>query len=171
MKRSLLGFVIVSLWVTSASAQERLLVSRSAVQVGDRLRATYLPDPSHTDREGMVTGEYAGLGPSALRLSTLPGGEQVHEVDLDEILRLERSRPRTVGEGAARGALWGAVAGALVGFGVIAACSGDDFFHCGGTDFLVGPAIFGGMGAGAGAAIGMAARGTTWEEVALPGGR
>ena len=52
------------------------------------------------------------------------GGAQVHEVDLDEILRLERSRPRTIGEGA-------------------------------------------GFGAAVGAVIGMAARGTTWEEVSL----
>jgi hypothetical protein len=167
MKRSLLGFVIVALWVTSASGQEPLVVSRSAVQVGDRLRATYLPDPSNTDREGTVTGEYAGLGPSALRLAMLQGGEQVHEVDLDEILRLEKSRPRTFGEGAARGALWGAVAGGLLGLVDGASCSGD--FFCPGP--LGGLALVGGFGAGAGAVVGMAARGTTWEEVSLPEAR
>jgi hypothetical protein len=169
MKRLLLGIAIVALSATAASAQESLLVSRGPVQAGDQLRATYLPDPSHPDREAVLTGEYAGLGPSDLKLSTsLSSGELVREVDLDEIVRLERSRRRTVGEGAGRGALWGAVAGALFGFGVIAACSSDDFFQCGGSDFLVGSAVFAGMGAGAGAAIGMAARGTTWEEVALP---
>jgi hypothetical protein len=169
MKRIMIGIAMIAVWATAASAQEPLLVSRGSVEVGDRLRATYLPDPTNTDREATVTGEYAGLGPAELRLSTsLPSGELVREVDLDEILRLERSRRRTVGEGAGRGALWGAVAGALFGFGVIAACSGDDFLQCGGSDFIVGSAIFAGMGAGAGAAIGMAARGTTWEEVQVP---
>jgi hypothetical protein len=171
MNHLILGFAIVSLWATTASAQEPLLVSSGAVEVGDRLRATYLPDPTHSGRKGIVTGEYVGLGTSALRLSALPGGEQVHEIDLDELLRLERSRRRTIGEGAGRGALWGAVAGALVGIGVVAACSSDDFFQCGGSDFLVGSAIFGGLGAGAGAAIGMAARGTRWDEVPLPKSR
>jgi hypothetical protein len=164
MKHLMLGLGLVALWATAASAQEPLLVSRGTVQVGDRLRATYLPDPSNTDREGTVTGEYAGQGPSALRLSISPGGEQVHEVDLDVILRLERSRPRTVGEGAGRGAIWGAVAGGLLGLVSGRTCSGD--LLCPGP--LVGMAILGGMGAGAGAAVGMAARGATWEEVPLP---
>ena len=168
MKHLMLGLGFVALWATTTSAQEPLLVSSGTVQVGDRLRATYLPDPSNTDREGTVTGEYAGLGPSALRLSISPGGEQVHEVDLDAILRLERSRRRTVGEGAGRGALWGGVAGALFGLGVGAACSSD---AAGCPGVLVGSAVFGGIGAGAGAAIGMAARGTTWEEVPLPEAR
>lgn len=171
MKHLMLGLGLVALWATTASAQEPLLVSRGTLQVGDRLRATVLPDPSRSGCEGTVTGEYDGLGPSTLRLSTLAGGAQVQEVDLDEILRLERSRPRTAGEGAGRGALWGAVAGALVGLGVVASCSSDDFIECGGSDFLVGSAIFAGIGAGAGAAIGMAARGTTWEEVSLPEAR
>ncbi|HKY61372.1 MAG TPA: hypothetical protein VJP59_10215 [Gemmatimonadota bacterium] len=161
MRHLLLGVGFVVLWVTTASAQQPLLV-------GDRLRATYLPDPSNSERKGTVTGEYVGLGPSALRLSMLPGGQQVQEVDLDEMLRLERSRPRTVGEGAGRGALWGALAGTLVGLGIIAQCSSDDFFQCDGSAFLVGPAIFGGIGAGAGAVIGMAARGTKWEEIPVP---
>jgi hypothetical protein len=170
MKRITIGIAMVAVWAAAASAQEPLLVSRGSVQVGDQLRATYLSDPSNEDRQATVTGEYAGLGPAELKLSTqLPSGELVREVDLDEILRLERSRPRTIGEGAGRGALWGAVAGAVLGFAVIAACSGDDFLQCGGSDYFVGSAIFAGMGAGAGAAIGMAARGTTWEEVRLPG--
>lgn len=165
MKRLMLGIAMVALWATATSAQEPLLVSRGAVQVGDRLRATYLPDASDLDREATVTGEYAGLSPSEFKLSTqLPSGELVQEVDLDEILRLERSGRRTVGEGAGRGALWGAVAGAFFGFVAFTAC-GDDF---GCLPSLVGSAIFAGMGAGAGAAIGMAARGTTWEEVPLP---
>jgi hypothetical protein len=167
MKHVILGLGLVALWATAASAQEPLLVSRDTVQVGDRLRATYLPDPSNTDREGTVTGEYAGQGPSALRLSASPGGEQVHEVDLDAILRLERSRPRTVGQGAGRGALWGAVVGGLLGLGAGASCSGD--WLCPGP--LLGMAFFGGVGAGAGAAVGMAARGTEWEEVPLPEAR
>ncbi|MGH7571596.1 MAG: hypothetical protein ACREMK_07110 [Gemmatimonadota bacterium] len=166
MKHVMLGFAIVAVWATAASAQEPLLVSRGTVEVGDQLRATYL---SNADREVTLTGVYAGLGPNALLLSTRPGGEQVHEVDLDEILRLERSRRRTVGEGAGRGAMFGALAGAIFGLAVVAACASDDgSFQCGGSDFLVGPAIFGGMGAGTGAVIGMAARGTTWEEVRLP---
>jgi hypothetical protein len=167
MKHLMLGFAFVALGATTASAQEPLLVARGAVQVGDRLRATYLPDPSHSDREGTVIGEYAGLGPSTLRLSMLAGGQQVHEVDLNEILRLERPRRRTVGEGAGRGAIWGAAVGGLFGLGAGAACSGD--FLCPGP--LVGLAFFGGIGSGAGAAIGMAARGSTWEEVPLPEAR
>lgn len=55
----------------------------------------------------------------------------------------------------------------MLGLGAGAACSSDGF--CQGI--LVSSAIFGGMGAGAGAAIGMAARGTTWEEVPLPEAR
>lgn len=167
MKHLMIGLGLVALWATTATAQEPLRVSGGAVQVGDRLRATYLPEASNADREGTVTGEYAGLGPSALRLSISPGGEQVHEVDLDKILHLERSRPRTVGEGAGRGAIWGAVAGTLFGLGASAACSSND--PCPGI--LVGSAIFGGIGAGAGAAVGMAARGTIWEEVPLPEAR
>lgn len=116
MKPVIFGLGLLALWATAASAQEPLLVSMGTVQVGDQLRATYLPDPSNTDREGTLTGEYAGQGPNALRLSASPGGEQVHEVDLDAILRLERSRPRTVGEGAGRGAIWGGVAGHCSGW-------------------------------------------------------
>lgn len=167
MKSLMLGIVIVGLWAASAPAQESLLVSSSAVQVGDPLRAT-LPDHSIRNREGIVTGNYAGLSPTRLLLSTtLSRGEIVREIDLNEIVRLERSRRRTVGEGAGRGAIWGAATGALVGFGLIAMCSGDDFFNCGGSDFVIGPAFFGGIGAGVGAAIGMAARGTTWEDVSV----
>jgi len=162
MKHLMLGLGFVALWATAVSAQEPLLASRGTVQIGDRLRATYQPDPSNTDREGTVTGEYAGLGPRALRLSMLPGGEQVQEIELDKILRLERSRPRTLGQGAGRGALWGAVAGGLIGLAAGTGCRGP---ICPGP--LVGLAFFGGIGAGAGAAVGMAARGTTWEEVPL----
>lgn len=171
MKRIMLGIALVALSAAAALAQEPLLVSSGSVQVGDRLRATYLPDPSNRAREATVTGEYAGLSPSEIKLSTqLPSGELVREVNLNEILLLERSRGRTLGEGAGRGALWGSVAGALFGLGVAAACSSDGY-GCAGSDYLIASAIFGGMGAGAGAAIGMAARGTTWEEVRLPGQR
>ena len=166
MKRLMLGFAFVALSTNTLPAQEPLAVSNGAVQIGDRLRATVAPDPP-LDRELTVTGEYAGIGSNTLRLSIPPSGGRFHEVDLDQVLRLERSRPRTLGEGAGRGALWGAVAGGLIGLGAGAACSGDRF--CPGP--LVGLAFFGGIGAGAGAAFGMAARGTTWEEVPLPEAR
>lgn len=163
MKRHTFGFVLLALWATETQAQESLLV-------GERLRATVLPVPSRSDLKTTVTGEYVGMGPTELRLSTgRPNGEQVREVDLDAILRLERARPRTIGERAGRGALFGAVAGAVLGAVVVAACASDEaLVECGGSDYLVGSAVLGGLGAGAGALIGMAVPGTTWEEVGLP---
>jgi hypothetical protein len=95
-----------------------------------------------------------------------------HAVALSEVLQVERKVPRSRSGGAARGALWGAGVGAVVGTLVLLVDEG-----CGGGsgcwirskegEVLMGAALFGGLGAGVGALTGAAVPGKRWEPVQL----
>ena len=93
-------------------------------------------------------------------------------VALSDVAQVERRVSRSRSRGAARGALWGAGVGALVGTLVLLADEG-----CGGGsgcwiesragEVLMGTALFGGLGAGVGALIGVSFPGDRWEPVQL----
>lgn len=125
-----------------------------------------------------VTGELVRLGPDSLDLrsdprSAAPGADR--SIALSDILRLERSVPRSRGRGAARGAVWGgvigAVAGAVVGAIDQSGCPDggwNGWCFTGNPEIkgaLVGGAILGGLGAGIGAGFGAAFPGRIWESV------
>jgi hypothetical protein len=112
-------------------------------------------------------GRPAGTGP--------PGDVTANRaIAMSDVLRLDRKVPRTRGQGAARGALWGLIIGGVAGgfLGAIEEPCDPGRGFCIGPDsraeglLLVG-AVLGALGAGVGALAGTAWPGSRWEPTAL----
>lgn len=164
MKYLWIGFAGVALWATPSSAQEPLRSTLVGIEAGDPVRVTYHTPHGGNDHRATLTGQYTSLDPAELRLwISQPGGIAARAIARQDLFRVERERRRTLGEGAGRGALYGMIAGAAFGALLVTATGEDQ-----GGEVLLGAALFSVAGSGAGAAVGMGMRGTTWEEIPLP---
>jgi hypothetical protein len=111
-------------------------------------------------------GRPAGTGPPADVTAN-------RAIAMSDVLRLDRKVPRTRGQGAARGALWGLIVGGVAG-GFLGAIEEP----CDPDQWCIGPSsrpegalllggILGGLGAGVGALVGTAWPGTRWEPTGI----
>lgn len=109
----------------------------------------------------------------------VPGVRSDHVTAISEIQRLDRGVPRSRGGGAARGAKWGGaigfIAGAVLGAVDQHNCAEEGKYLCfTGNPEIKGAlaigALYGGLGAGIGALVGVIHPGTAWEPVPLQEG-
>jgi hypothetical protein len=164
MKCLLLGLAGVALLATPSSAQESIRSTLVGIEAGDPVRVTYHIPHTRNDHRATLAGQYASLDPGELRLwISQPGGVAARTIARQDLVRVERPRRRTLGEGSGRGALYGTIAGAVFGALLVTATGEDQ-----GMEVWFAAALFSAAGAGAGAAVGMGMRGTTWEEIPLP---
>jgi hypothetical protein len=113
------------------------------------------------------TGRPAGMGrPAVLGVD--------RAIAMSDVLQLDRKVPRTRGQGAARGALWGVIIGGVTGafLGAIEEPCNPSRGFCIGPEsraegLLLGGAVLGALGAGVGALVGTAWPGSRWEPTAL----
>lgn len=139
---------------------------------GERIRITIAPDPVALEKArdalgagspgAVVEGNLIDMdeGVTARWVGVLR--QEPSTMLFEALSRLEVQRSRSLGDGAARGALWGALGGAVIIGG--AALSENDFTTSGKALFaLVGA----GLGAGIGALVGAATSGHRWEEIPI----
>lgn len=159
VKRLMHGIAIVTLWSTVTS---EVTAQETGLSPGTDLRLSVVPSRD-------IRGTLVGWDADTLRLQD-PGSGFVHALPTVGIERLRVSQPRTRGQGALRGLLWGSIVGALSLGTVVAisesSCSG--WFCMGpGAGFLFGAALGGAGGGGVGAAVGAMSPGERWEETSL----
>ena len=159
MKRLMHGIAIVTLWAmipTDLGAQE------AGLSPGTDIRLSIVPSRD-------IRGTLIEWNADTLRLQD-PASGFVQALPTAGIERVRVSQPRTRGQGALRGLLWGSIVGALSLGTVVAisesSCSG--WFCMGpGAGFLFGAALGGAGGGGVGAAVGAMAPGERWEDTSL----
>lgn len=159
MKRLMLGIAIVALWAT---AQSDLVAQEVRLTPGTELRLRVSPSRD-------IRGDLVEWDTDTLRLLD-PASGFVHVLPTFEVERLRVSQPRTRGQGALRGLLWGSIVGALSlgAVGAIAESScGNNLCIGPGAGFLLGAAVGGTGGGGVGAALGAMSPGERWVDVGL----
>lgn len=134
---------------------------------GDPIRVIYQIDDGAGPRIAKIQGFWNDLNSERLRLTLTEDGPQHKDVPLDQLVRLE-ARERSRAAGAGKGALWGGIIGAVSGLALATmfAVNDSEAEHSG-TEFLWGPALFGGIGSGTGALIGVAFGAEQWRTVAV----
>ena len=150
MKRLMLGIAIVALW--SVTVQSDLAAQEARLSPGTDIRLLVTPDRD-------IRGELVEWNADTLRLQD-PASGFVHVVSTLEIERLRVRQPRTTGQGALRGLLWGSIVGALS----LGAVGASDPFFGPGAGFLIGAAVGGVGGGGVGAPVGSMAPGERWVD-------
>ena len=114
-----------------------------------------------------LTGTFVEFQPDAFEMEVLTGDQrQLHQVQIDDILRLELGIERSLTK---RGALIGALSGAALGIATVAAGGSGDWFDSGGAEYAAGTGIFGLVGAGVGALIGSRSTTVEWRKIPLFG--
>lgn len=159
VKRLMHGIAIATLWSTVSSD---VIAQETWLSPGTELRLSVVPSRD-------IRGTLVGWDTDTLRLQD-PASGFVQALPTVGIERLRVSQPRTRGQGALRGLLWGSIIGALSLGTVVAisesSCSG--WFCLGpGTGFLVGATLGGVGGGGVGAAVGAMSPGQRWEDTSL----
>ena len=135
---------------------------------GVLVRTRYAQNGSELRPVKEVTGVFVQFSEDAFQMEVRTAGHrELHQVAIDDILRLELGIERRMTN---RGAVLGGLAGALLGVAVIAA-GGDDggAFDQSGAEYATGAAISGLIGAGVGALIGRNTENVEWRPVPLYG--